>query len=121
MQSNGQMLVGLCDAKTEAHPSALGVPHDPPAQPIGQQAVFFVVMNDGAGVFIRLPVDGVRFVFGVMAGVAAAAPVVPRLYQTDLNAEGLRFHGQTLGVPFQRVLAGGIGALERNAQKPVNG
>ena len=76
MQKHGQMLVGLGDPQTEAHMPSLGVPHDLPAQPVRKEAVFFVVMNDGAGVFIRLPVDGVRFVFGVMAGVAAAAPVV---------------------------------------------
>ena len=120
MQKHGQMLVGLGDPQTEAHMPSLGVPHDFPAQPVRKEAVFFVVMNNGAGVFIRLLVNGVRFIFGVKTGVAAAAPMVARLYQTDLNAEICGFHGQTFGVPFQCVLAGGIGALERNAQKPVN-
>ena len=47
--------------------------------------------------------------------------MVARLYQHHLNAEGRHLLREALRVPLDGVLAGGVGALERQPHQPVDG
>ena len=116
------MLVQTRDPLPEGNPLPVQDPGDFSSQHIRIRSIAFVVMNPRGGAFIGRRVGRlIRHGSRVRPVFIAAAAVIPGFHQHHLNAKGLHLQRQAFGIPLDRVLAGRVGALERNAQQPVDG